>query len=140
MATNDARVALRWTEGMRFEAETGAGVVSAVDGDGRAGPSPMLVLLEAIGGCSAADVVDILRKGRQPLEGLEVEVGGERRDEPPRRYTRLRLVYRIRGEVDRSKAERAVSLSLEKYCSVFHSLAPDLRKATEVEIEIEPGS
>jgi len=139
MAPDDIRVTLRWTEGMRFEAETAAGVVSDVDGDGRAGPSPMLVLLEAIGGCSAADVVDILRKGRQPLEGLEVEVSGERREEPPRRYTRLRLVYRIRGEVDRSKAERAVALSLETYCSVFHSLAPDLREASEVEIEIEPG-
>lgn len=137
MAAHPTRVTLRWREGGRLEAETDSGAVTTVDGQGGASPSPMLLLLEAVGSCSAIDVVEILTKGRQPPAGLEVQVLGERRDEPPRRYTALRLLYTIRGDVERARAERAVSLSLEKYCSVFHSLDPDLRDATDVEIRIE---
>jgi len=139
MAGSPAGVTLRWREGMRFEGETAAGAATDVDGRGERGPSPTQLLLESVGACSAIDVVEILQKGRQPLEALEVQVRGERRDEPPRRYTALTLLFSIRGAVDRAAAERAVSLSLEKYCSVFHSLAPDLRERTEVEIRIEAG-
>ena len=137
MAARPSRVTLRWREESRLEAETESGAVITVDGKGGLSPSPMLLLLEAVGSCSAIDVVEILTKGRQPPVELEVQVLGERRAEPPRRYTALRLLYTIRGRVDRARAERAVSLSLEKYCSVFHSLDPDLRDHTEVEIRIE---
>lgn len=133
------RVALRWREGLRLEAGAPGGPSITVDGEGHEGPSPMQLLLAAVGGCTGADVIDILRKGRQPVEGLEVEVSGRRRDELPRRYTQLRLVYRIRGEVDQTRAERAVSLSLEKYCSVLHSLAADLRESAEVEVRVVAG-
>jgi putative redox protein len=130
-------VKVRWQEEFRMRATTADGSVTDMDGDGRAGPTPPLILLEAVGACSAIDVVDILRKGRQPIEALEVEVDGDRREEHPRRYTRLRLVFRIRGDVDRARAERAVALSLDKYCSVFQSLDPELRETAQVQIVIE---
>lgn len=137
MAGGEKCVRIRWSGDMPLEAENARGTASSIDENGRLAPSPTDLLLEAVAGCTAIDVVEILRKGRQPIEGLEVEVSGERRAEPPRRYTRLRLVYRITGEVDRARAERAVSLSLDKYCSVFHSLSPDLREGADVTIEIE---
>jgi putative redox protein len=138
MDRRDAIVSLTWQDDFRLEGVTRGGKVTSIDGDGQAGASPTQLLLEAIGACSAIDVVDILRKGRQPLEGLTVEMGGERREEPPRRYTRLRLRFRVRGDVDRAKVERAVALSLDRYCSVYHSLDPELRETAQVEIEIEP--
>jgi putative redox protein len=98
-----------------------------IDGDGVEGPSPMLSLLLAAAGCSGADVVVILRKMRVPIERLAIDVEGTRRDEEPRRYTSLRFRFLVAGAgVDRAKVERAVALSLEKYCSVIASLAPDI--------------
>ncbi len=131
-------VRLDWSgERLRFE---GGGTepetpVVIVDGDGEAGPSPMLTLLLAAAGCSAADTVVILTKMRVKLCALRIEVIGTRRDEEPRRYTKMQLRYRMSGEgLDRSKAERAVDLSLEKYCSVVHSLAPDIAVERKIEL------
>ncbi len=137
MEAGEPLVRLRWDEDSQLEATTRSGATATIDGDGKAAPSPTNLLLAAIGGCSAIDVVDILRKGRQPLEGLVVEVDGDRREDPPRRFTRLRLTFRVRGEVERTKVERAVALSLDKYCSVFHSLDPELRETVVAEIRLE---
>lgn len=137
MSGETRRVRLEWSEGFRFSGHTREGAVTAIDGEGEAGPSPMLLLLEAIGSCAGSDVVDILEKGREPLEGLEVQVSGTRREEPPRRYVSLRLRFRMWGDVDRGKAERAVELSLETYCSAFQSLREELREATEAEVVLE---
>ncbi len=107
----------------------------AVDGDGSAGPSPMLALLLACGACTGADVVTILRKMRVDLKTLRIAVSGVRRDEAPRRFTVVRFHFTLAGEgLDRRKAERAVALSLEKYCSVLHSLAADIRVDSEIEL------
>lgn len=135
MAENVRAVTLTWSEGMRFEARTGRGAVTSIDGEGTLSPSPMELLLESVGGCSGIDVVKILQKGRHPVEGLEVEVEGTRRTEAPRAYTDLRFTFRIEGEVPRAAAERAVDLSMEKYCSVFHTLREDLDVQTEVQME-----
>ncbi len=123
-------VALTWSgEGLRF---SGGGTepatpAIAIDGDAEAGPSPMLALLLAAAGCSGSDVVVILRKMRVGLREVAVEVEGTRRDEEPRRFMSLRFRFRLAGEgLDRAKAERAVELSLEKYCSVVHTLDPDI--------------
>lgn len=123
-------VELAWSgEGLRF---TGGGTKPAtpgieIDGDGEMGPSPMITLLLAAAGCTGADVVVILRKMRVRLRELSIAVEGTRRDEEPRRYVSLRFRFRLAGEgLDRAKADRAVSLSLEKYCSVVSSLAPDI--------------
>ena len=133
------RVQLHWTgEGLRFR---GAGTEPEtpeieVDGDNATGPGPMLQLLLAAAACSGSDVVVLLEKMRQPLEGLSVDVTGTRRDEEPRRYTQISFAFRGRGEgLDRAKVERAVQLSLDKYCSVVHSLAPDIQIDSQIALD-----
>lgn len=129
-------VRLTWSgSGMRF---TGSGVAPpsppiVVDGDGTEGPSPMQTLLLAAAGCAGSDVVSILAKMRVGLEAFTVDVEGVRRDEEPRRYVEIRYRFSLRGDgLDAAKAERAVALSLEKYCSVIHSMAPDIAVRHEI--------
>jgi putative redox protein len=132
-------VRLEWTgRGLKFR---GGGVepptpAVEIDGDSESGPSPMLALLLAAAGCSGADVVSILQKMRVELRRVEIEVSGERRAEEPRRYVSLHYRYLLSGSgLDRAKAERAVKLSLEKYCSVVHSLAPDIELSYEIVVD-----
>jgi putative redox protein len=106
-----------------------------IDGDGETGPSPTLSLLMAAAGCTGADVVVILAKMRVQLSALSIEVTGERRAEDPKRFTSVRLRYLLSGEnLDRAKVDRAIALSLDKYCSVVHSLAPDIDLDYDIEI------
>lgn len=133
-ATVANKISLTWTEELRFEGRSDGGMV-AIDGNGMHGTTPVDLLLEAVAACTAADVVDILKKGRQELRSMTVECTGERRDDAPKYVKRLQLVFRIAGDVDEVKAQRAVDLSLEKYCSVFHSLRMDLGVDTEIHIE-----
>jgi len=95
----------------------------------------MLVLLMAAGGCTGADVVAILEKMKVGLESLSIDVVGKRRDEHPKCYEAVKFSFRISGrELKMAKAERAVQLSLEKYCSVIHSLAPHIDVEHEIEL------
>ena len=119
---------LEWVGGMRFQGGEEGKSVTLLDGANAAGPSPMLALLLAAAACTGADIVSIAAKMRQPLASLRIRVSGTRREEEPRRYVELRLHYDATGEgLDEDKLRRAVDLSLTKYCSVLHSLAPDLR-------------
>lgn len=114
---------------------TGAvGPAVIIDGKSQKGPGPMDALLLALAGCMAVDVQVILERSRVPMTGLEVEVEGERAPVNPKRYTLIRLVYRVEGprEEHQAKLERAVELSKEKFCSVLHSLRTDI----EFQIEI----
>jgi len=85
--------------------------------------SPMELVLIALCGCTASDVVGILRKKREPFTGLEVRAKGERAEGYPAVYTSIHLTYTVRGEVSRKAMEDAVRLSEEKYCSVSAMLA-----------------
>jgi putative redox protein len=106
-----------------------------LDGDGATGPSPMLVLLLAAAGCSGADVVAILSKLKVRLDACAVDVSGIRREGHPKRYASLKFVFHLSGDgLDRAKAERAVGLSLKKYCSVVHSLARDIKIEHEIKL------
>jgi putative redox protein len=88
----------------------------------------MLTLLLAAAACTASDVVVILEKMRITLRDFRIEASGERREEEPRRYTAMHLEYHLKGDgLDEAKAQRAIELSITKYCSVMHSLAPDIR-------------
>lgn len=133
MASRTAEVTMRWTEQLQFE---GAGVGKPpilVDGDSKAATSPVELLLLAAASCTAADVVIILQKQRVGLAALEIHVHGTRRETEPRRYTAIRFAFTIRGEgVDETKVRRAIDLSLEKYCSVVASLAPDIQISYDV--------
>jgi putative redox protein len=127
MAGETKQVVLRWEEGLRFRGGEPAGPSTIVDGDNTAGPGPMLTLLLAAAACTGSDVVVILQKMRIQLSELQIEAAGVRRETEPRRYLAIHLTYRIGGGgLDESKARRAIDLSLEKYCSVMHSLAPDI--------------
>jgi len=119
---------LVWQGGMRFDAGTVGGHVIRVDGDNETGPGPMTTLLLAIAGCSGSDVASILEKMRVQLEEFSIEIAGTRRVTEPRRYMAVHLVYHLRGAgLDEARARRAIDLSIDKYCSVMHSLAADLR-------------
>lgn len=134
---SDVTVTARWTDGLRFEAVGRAGSAMAMDGDGEVAMTPVEALAASLAGCMAADVVDILTRMRVPLSDLEVSVEGDRRADPPRRYTAMRLLYRTGGvaEEDHEKVMRAVDLSRNKYCSVLHTLHPDL----DLSIRVETG-
>jgi putative redox protein len=121
------RITLNWQDGLRFVGGAPEGPLTAVDGDNAAAPGPMLTLLLAAASCSGSDVVVILKKMRVQLRELRIEASGQRREQEPRRYTAIHLDYHLAGEgIDQTKAQRAVSLSIEKYCSVIHTLAADV--------------
>ena len=111
---------VKWIDGQRFVAAGPSGHAIVVDADREtnSGPGPMELLLLALGACTATDVVSVLKKKRQKLESLEVVCTGERAAEPPTVWTKLEIVYRLRGELDEAAVKHAIELSEEKYCSV----------------------
>jgi putative redox protein len=127
VAEETKRITLDWQEGLRFRGGEPNGPSILIDGDNVEGPGPMLTLLLAAAACTGSDVVVVLNKMRVAFSALRIEVSGVRRETEPRRYVSLHLDYRVTGSgVDPAKVRRAIDLSLEKYCSVIHSLAPDM--------------
>ena len=132
---------IRWLQEERFEAATPSGHRLALDSDRKSntGPGPMELLLVALGSCTATDIVIILAKKRQKLESLEVTVSGERAPDPPQVWTRLDVVFHVRGKnsedgpIDQKAVADAVRLSEEKYCSV----AALLRKTAALTMRYE---
>jgi len=123
-----------WTDKDRFVGEATSAHAIAVDaGDVKTAPSPMELVLISLCGCTASDVVGILRKKREKFTSLEVRAEADRADDYPKVYTRIRLVYRVAGPVSRKAVEDAVRLSKEKYCSVSAMLA----KSAEISFTIE---
>jgi putative redox protein len=134
-------VTMSWQpEAGRFEAIGGhEGFPVAINaphpGDA-SGFSPADLLLAAAGSCSAWDVVEILRKARQPLEGLEVQVGGVQDEASPHAFRDVELVYVARGAgLDRRQVERAVQLSVDRYCAVIATIRGVAKIATRVEVD-----
>lgn len=108
-----------WQEGTVFAVTAGSGKTLITDGESQAGQGPMEMVLSGLAGCSGADVIDILRKKRQEVTALEVKVRGERREEHPRVYTKIDLVFIVTGrKIEAEAVRRAVELSELKYCSV----------------------
>jgi putative redox protein len=135
MTQETKHVTLRWTGGLRFEGGAPGGPLTRIDGDNVVAPGPMLTLLLAAAACSASDIVVILEKMRVALKEVRLEVSGVRREAEPRRYVAVHLTYHIAGDgLDETRARRAISLSLEKYCSVMHSLAPDIAVTHDLEL------
>ena len=135
MAQEIKHATLEWLGDLRFAAGGVNGPKSFIDGDNATAPGPMLTLLGAAAGCSASDVVGILEKKRVKLTKLQVEMHGTRREELPKRYVAIHLVWHLAGEgLDETKAKHAIDLSVEKYCSVMSSLAPDIKITNEVHV------
>lgn len=127
-----------WKQGQIFDGKSESGHTIHFDAtpEHASGLSPMEAVLAALCGCTSVDVVSILQKKREPLEGLTVTAVAEQAPAPPRVFTRIRLIYRLCGNVSRKAAEDAVGLSKNKYCSVSKML----EKAVTIEYTIEQES
>ncbi len=105
--------------GLQFRARSGSGHTMVLDNEqGDKGPRPMETVLLALGGCTAMDVISILRKKRQTVTSYEIELAGEKRTEHPSYFTRVEILHRLRGRIDPEAARHAIELSETKYCSV----------------------
>jgi putative redox protein len=128
---------LRYAGDDAFVAESPGGhaIVTGFSHDRPTSPTPMELVLIALGGCTGADVVAILAKKRQRVTGYEIEVRAERRDEHPRVYTRVDVLHRVRGRgVDPKAVARAVELSETKYCSVSAMIGATATIASRIEV------
>jgi len=115
---------LEWKEKMQFVGQAGESPSVILDNpDGKTGPTPMEMVLMGIAGCTAMDVISIMRKKRADVTGFQVNITGERADGHPKRYTRFLLEYVLEGKGLSSKdVERSIELSVTKYCSVIGSM------------------
>ena len=109
-----------------------------MDWDARTAASPVQTLVLALAGCMASDVVLILREGPRAAHGPPSRASADRAEKPPRRLLRVDIRFAVTGDVTPEKIERAIRLSRETYCSVWHSLAPDIELTTSFEVGPAP--
>ena len=130
-------VQVEWAGDRKFDARRASGGPAIrIDGDSEDGqPSPVDTLLAALASCVSVDVVDILKKQRTPPDSYSVEAVGRRVDTIPRRLEHVTLRVRVRGPgLERAHVERAVQLSVTKYCSVRDSLDPAIPVVWEIDL------
>lgn len=130
------KIRLEQTGPVKFAVSNDSGAKSVIDGPAdmggeNAGLRPMETLLSALAGCSSMDVIHILKKQRQELDKLEVEVVGDRADAVPAVFTKIHLRFLAHGKLDAAKVAKAVELSMEKYCSVSKMLQPTVEITAE---------
>ena len=137
-------VNVRWEDGMRFVATTEEGDSVTMDADPEGGGEgggvrPVKLVLVGLGGCTGMDIMWILKRQRQEVTGLEINVTGTRRKTDPRYYDKIEVEYVLRGRSLRESAvKRAIELSEQKYCSVRGIFRPEVRVMTSYRIEQEP--
>jgi putative redox protein len=124
---------LTWDRELVFHGVS-ADATMTLDSAGKAGPSPVQALAFALAGCMGMDVVHILRKGRLDLRGLKVSLVAERAPQDPHRVTAVRVEFAVTGSVPDAQVQRAIHLSHEKYCSVWHSMRQDIPLTTRFTI------
>ena len=118
-------VELVWEHDLVFAGRSDAASMT-LDSAGQAGPSPVQALAFALAACMGMDVVHILKKGRYDLRGLAIAVKAERAQQDPHRVVAVDLRFTVTGRVPNAQVQRAIDLSREKYCSVWHSLRQDI--------------
>ena len=118
-------VNLAWEGELRFAGTAGA-LTIPIDGNTASGPSPMQLLAFGLAGCMAIDVANILTRGRQPMTALSARLDGYKADAQPARFVKMDLHYSVTGAVPHEAMARAIQLSHDKYCSVWHSLRQDI--------------
>jgi len=131
----DYPMEVAWEGGQRFRGGRPGGPTIVLDGDREAGPGPVDGVIIALASCSAIDVVEILAKRRTPATRLDVRVRFARAAQAPRRLTAIHLVFHVVTDSAAHHVARAVELSVQKYCSVVHSLKEDIDLQWEVEVE-----
>src|SRR5271165_1016016 len=123
-----------WSDKDRFVSEATSGHALVMDtGEVKTASTPIELVLMGLCGCTASDVVSILRKKREPFTSLEVSAQAERAADHPKVYTQIKLVYCVRGKVTHKAMEDAVRLSKDKYCSV----SAMLEKTAKIDLVIE---
>ncbi len=138
MPDNDKEAIAIWKEGLVFEGTAALGFKVTMDSlQGGTGFSPMELLLVSLAGCTGMDVIDLLRKKRQDVSGLEVRVTGTRAAEHPRKYTSIHIHFVVTGrEVNPEAVRRSIELSETKYCSVSATLSGVAQITTDFEIRV----
>ena len=134
MAKAPTVVDLVWSSGLIFSGRSGQASLT-LDSGGAAGPSPVQALAFALAGCMLTDVADILIKGRHTFRALRSHLVADRTDTEPHRIVRVTMTVTVGGDVPASAVERALALSREKYCSVWHSMRQDIEFTTAFQIE-----
>src|SRR5215469_4191354 len=129
------RATAKWDRELRFEGAGNAGHAVMMDGDSKVANSPMDLVLIALCGCTAVDVVNILQKKREPFTTVEVSAEAEKAPTPPRVYTKIKLRYRVGGKVSPKAVDDAVRLSEEKYCSVAAMLNRTAKISYEIHLD-----
>jgi putative redox protein len=124
-APSATAVELIWEHDLVLAGKSG-GATMTLDSRSAAGPSPMQALAFALAGCMAMDVGHVLTKRPNNMRGLRADLTGTRAAEDPRRFTAIALHYSITGDVPKARVERAIALSRDKYCSVWHSMRQDI--------------
>ena len=125
-AKPDFSLNLTWQGGQRFSGTSDGGVSITMDGKREAGPSPAQAVAFALAGCMAIDVADVIEKGRLPIRSLTCDMDVFRAPEAPRKITGVELHFLVTGDIPENRVARAIELSREKYCSVWHSLHPSI--------------
>lgn len=125
MAKPPTEVELIWEHDLVFSGKSG-GAAMTLDSASVAGPSPMQAVAFGLAGCMAMDLVHILKKGRHSLRGLRADLTAARAGHDPKRFTAITLHYTVTGDIPPEPIQRAIDLSREKYCSVWHSLRQDI--------------
>jgi putative redox protein len=134
------RARVKWLDHMSFVGETSSGHSIVMDGAPEAGgrnlgPRPMEMLLLGLGGCTAFDVISMLKKSRQSVDDCEVEITSERADEIPKVFTTIHVHFTVKGkDLSDSHVKRAVQLSAEKYCSASKMLEKTAKITSSYEI------
>ncbi len=137
-------VNVRWQGGMRFAATTEEGDSLVMDADPEGGGEgrgfrPIKLVLTALGGCGGMDIIWILKRQRQEVTNLEMNITGTRRKKDPRYYESVHVDYVVRGrKLKESAVKRAIELSEQKYCSVRGIFRPEVKVARSIRIEEEP--
>jgi putative redox protein len=126
---------LTWLGDLKFQGVSGLASIT-IDGDSTAGPSPVQALVFALAGCMAADLVYILTKGRHTIRALRARLTAQRAQDNPHRLLAVALRFEIEGAVPADAVQRAISLSRDKYCSVWHSLNPDIELQVTSDIRV----
>jgi putative redox protein len=122
-------VELIWEHDLVLAGKSGEARMT-LDSDSVEGPSPMQALAFALSACMAMDVVHVIKKGRHDLRGLRADLTGRRAESAPRRFTGVELRFTVTGNIAPDVVQRAIDLSREKYCSVWHSMREDIELET----------
>ena len=135
MARPPTVVDLTWVGDLKFSGTSGNASMT-LDSAGLAGPSPVQALGFAIAGCMTTDVAHILTKGRHPFRALRSHLVADRAQDEPHRVVSMTLHIAVDGDVPGDAVERAIALSKEKYCSVWHSMRQDIAFTTTHDIRL----